>query len=119
MTTYRVLIISDQPLFAQGVRTLVETRTDVTVIGIETFGADTLARITSLQPNIIILGEDRNSFSALPLALLDAVPDVRVIRLSLDGNVIHVYDGHQFAAKSADDLVGTLIAAPASSPVVA
>ena len=108
VSNHRVLIVSDQPLFAQGVRTLVETRTHAQVLGIESYGANILERAMILQPDIIILGEDQDLPPILPLALLDTSPKVRVIRLSLDGNVMHVYDGHRRAANSAEDLASSV-----------
>ena len=108
VSNHRVLIVSDQPLFAQGVRALVETRTRAEVIGIESYGANILDRAARLQPDIIILGADQDVPPLLPLALLDTSPNVRVIRLSLDGNVMHVYDGHRLAANSAEDLASSV-----------
>jgi DNA-binding NarL/FixJ family response regulator len=108
VSNHRVLIVSDQPLFAQGVRTLVETRTRAEVIGTESYGVNILDCATRLQPDIIILGADRDAPPSLPLALLDISPNVRVIRLSLDGNVMHVYDGHRLAANSAEDLASSV-----------
>jgi len=108
VSNHRVLIVSDQPLFAQGIRTLVETRTRAEVIGTESYGVNILDCATRLQPDIIILVEDQNVPSLLPLALLDTSPNVRVVRLSLDGNIMHVYDGHRLAANSAEDLVSSV-----------
>jgi hypothetical protein len=108
VSSYRVLIVSDQPLFAQGVRTLIETRTHAQVIGIESYNANILDCARLLRPDIIIFGEGEDLPPTLPLALLDTSPNLRVIRLSLDDNVMHVYDGHRRAANSADDLADSI-----------
>jgi DNA-binding NarL/FixJ family response regulator len=119
VAVHRILILSDQALFAQGVRTLIENAGSAEIVGIEPFGADILDRVMRLQPDIIILGEDQDLGSSFPLALLDAVPNIRVIRLSLDGNVMHVYDGHRCAANKVEDLVAMLNSSSAGSPLAA
>jgi DNA-binding NarL/FixJ family response regulator len=104
----RTLIISDQLLFAQGLRTLIETQIGIQVICIEQHCVNLLEQVAELQPDIIILSENHDAPSSLPLALLDTAPQVRIIRLSLDGNLIHIYDGHQSIANCAGDLIATL-----------
>ncbi len=54
-----------------------------------------------------LFGYGKNLPSTVLPILLDAVPGVRIIRLTLDGNVIRVYDGHQVVARQARDLVDT------------
>lgn len=108
MCAERVLILSDQPLFAQGVRALIQASAVANVIGVEPCDENVAAIVHTLHPDLIILEDAQDPSPALVMALLDALPDVRLIRLSLDRNVMSVYEGRQLVANGAQDLVRVL-----------
>lgn len=105
MRSHQILILSNQPLFAQAVRNLVEANGGLKVLGIETHDDKIMDRVKELCPDIIILGDEKDLPSTVLPTLLNALPGVRIIRLTLDGNVIRVYDCHQMVAHCAKDLV--------------
>ncbi len=107
MTARRVLILSNQPLFAEGVRSLLTANDSLQVIGVEKYCESTLARVRELTPDIVILGDDKDMPPQLLTELLD-VPELRVVRVTLEGNVIHLYNGHQIVAHQAQDFVNLL-----------
>lgn len=102
----RVLILSGQPLFAQALRNVVENSASE-VVGVESYDEGTWARVQALQPDIIIL-DDADLPPLLLSGLLDYAPTVRVIRLTLQDNLMRVYDGQQLTAYQAQDLVDVL-----------
>jgi DNA-binding NarL/FixJ family response regulator len=108
MCDSRIVILSDQLLFAEGVRQIVEPNPNVQVVSVEKYAEDTLAKIRDLKPEIVLLGDNADLPNSLVVTLLDAIPDVRVVRLTLEGNMIHVYDRHQFTAQSKQDLIRVL-----------
>ncbi len=105
MRSRRIWILSNQPLFAQAVRNLVESYSRMKVIGVETYNDKTVERLKTLQPHIVLLGDEKDLPSTILPSLLDAMPGTRIIRLTLDGNVIRVYDCHHMMAHQANDLV--------------
>ena len=108
MRAERVLILSDQPLFAQGVRSLIQASAAANVIGVEPCDENAATVVRELCPDVVILEDAQDPPPALFMMLLDAMPDVRLIRLSLDKNVMRVYEGHQLVADGAQDLVRVL-----------
>ncbi len=106
MPERRVLIFSKEPLFAQALRRLVEDN-GLTIVGLESCTDEAPTRIQMLRPDIIILNDTEIS-PPLLTTLLDCAPTVRVIRLTLDGNLIRVYDRHQLVAYEAQDFVNIL-----------
>jgi DNA-binding NarL/FixJ family response regulator len=108
MDLRRILLISDHPLIAEAIRSLVEKNANLKVIGVEPPSEETLAKVRTLRPDIVVLCDDEESPSTACTSLLDVEPQMRVIRLATDGNTIHIYDGHQVAARNAQDLVDAL-----------
>ena len=105
MRSRRILILSNQPLFAQAVRNLVESNGQMKVIGVRAYDSDTVGQLKVLRPHVIVLGDEKDLPSTILPTLLDAMPGIRIIRLTLDGNVIRVYDCHHMIAHQANDLV--------------
>ncbi len=108
MRSERVLILSDQPLFAQGICALIQASDVANVIGIEPCDENTIALVRELHPDTIILEDAQDSPPSLVMALVDALSNVRLIRLSLDKNVMRVYEGHELSVNGAQDLVHIL-----------
>lgn len=112
MCAERVLILSDQPLFAQGVHALIQASDAAEVVGVEPCDEHAVETVRDLRPDIIIFEDTQGSPSSLFPMLLDVLPNVRLIRLSLEKNVMRVYDEAQFTAAGAQDLVRALELVP-------
>ncbi len=89
MSQYRVLIVSDHPLFAEGVGRLINDQAGVQLAGVLS-PDEALARIPSLGLDVVIVDVDR---AAQPIfaQMLRASPGLKFIGLSLDNNDINVY----------------------------
>lgn len=80
----RVLLVDDQSLFREGLRTLLSTREDIAVVGEAADGAMALAGITRANPSVVLMD--------LQMPVLDGVqatatlrerhPDIRVLVLT-------------------------------------
>lgn len=55
MSAVRVLIADDQALFREGLRTLLSTRPEIEVVGEAANGAEALAEVERLQPNVVLM----------------------------------------------------------------
>ena len=55
MTTLRVLIADDHPLFRKGMRTLLESMPDIEVAGEATSGAEAVEKGLALKPDLILM----------------------------------------------------------------
>ena len=105
MNAPRILILSDQDMFAQGIRSLIEQSSTTALVMVEHYREDTVARVHVLHPDLVILGDDQGLPATLVSSLLDSLPETRIVRLSLAGDSLRVYEGHQFVASQSCDLV--------------
>jgi hypothetical protein len=89
MNQRRVLIVSDHPLFAEGVVRLIHDQAGLQVVGVLA-PDEALARIPSLGLDVVIVDVDR---AAQPIfaQMLRESPGLKFIGLSLDNNDINVY----------------------------
>ena len=55
MSQIRVLIADDHPIFRHGIRTLLETASDLTVVGEATSGDEAVTLADSLVPDVILM----------------------------------------------------------------
>ena len=55
MTTVRVLLADDQPLFREGLRTLLSTRADIEVVGEAGNGLEAIALVERCRPAVILM----------------------------------------------------------------
>jgi DNA-binding NarL/FixJ family response regulator len=79
-----VLLIDDHPIFLEGLRRILESQSDLQVIGETDTIAGAVEQGRRLQPDVALLDlglKDGNGLEALP-RLLDAAPQTQVIVLS-------------------------------------
>jgi DNA-binding NarL/FixJ family response regulator len=79
-----VLLIDDHPIFLEGLRRILESQSDLRVIGETDTIAGAVEQGRRLQPDVALLDlglKDGNGLEALP-RLLDAAPQTQVIVLS-------------------------------------
>jgi DNA-binding NarL/FixJ family response regulator len=81
----RVLVVEDHPLFRKGVVALLESVPDIAVAGIAVTGEQAVERATELRPDVVLMDLQLPGVSGIEAtrAILGAVPDVRVLVLSL------------------------------------
>jgi thymidylate synthase len=89
MDKCRVLIVSDHPLFAEGVGRLINGQAGLQVVGV-TLPDEALTNIPSLGLDVVIVDADRATQATFSRMLREN-PGVKFIGLSLDDNDINIY----------------------------
>lgn len=116
----KVLIVDDQALFREGLRTLLSTRADLEVVGEAADGAQAVAKVGDLQPAVVLMDLQMPVMDGVQATarLRDRHPDVRVLVLTTfddEGNVIGALRagaaGYLLKDVSLDTLVGAIHAA--------
>lgn len=54
-TSIRVLVVDDHPVVRKGILALLETETDIEVVGEATDGVEAVRKVTSLKPDVILM----------------------------------------------------------------
>lgn len=114
MKQIRVLLADDHPALRVGLRVLLEQDSEIAVVGEAGDGAEALARIESLRPDVAVLDCQLPEMpgSAVAAAIRAASLPVRVLALSAYGD-----DGHLGAMLEAG-AVGYLIKDEAAEAIV-
>jgi two-component system NarL family response regulator len=96
----RVLIADDHLIFRMGLKSLLNSEPDITVVGEATSGAQTVEKFKALQPDLVVLDlrmPDGGGMSAL-LGVLRIRSDAKVLVLSSYANEEEVYQALQAGA---------------------
>ena len=102
----RTYIVYHHGLFAQGVRSVLENRRAVQIVGMERDVARALKAVQSLQPEVIIVEESTGKHQPMRLgAFLNGSTGCRVVTLSLNHEFATVYNRNRMAATDPVDLV--------------
>jgi DNA-binding NarL/FixJ family response regulator len=94
----RVLILSSQALFAESLRSLLE-REGCDVIGARAYDEHIPDFVATLKPTVVVL-DTQNAPPAATADLLACAPNIRIVHVSLQDQVIATYDRHQPVAPS-------------------
>jgi hypothetical protein len=105
MNPSRVFILASQPLFAQGVESLLSGQPGIDVVGVATVGPDVFAQVRTAVPNVVIIETTGQQQSHLVAQVLDSVPGAKVIGLTLEDNRIHTYYQHMKHGRRVEDLL--------------
>jgi len=88
MSLSRVFILVSQPLFAQGVQSLLSAQPGIEVIGVATVGPDMFAKVRAAVPDVVIVETRGEEQSHLVAQVLEFIPGAKVIGLTLEDNRI-------------------------------
>jgi len=106
----RTYIAYRHALFSQGVRSILEERRTVQIVGMESDFAKALKAVRFLRPEVVIVEESTTRHQAMRLEeLLQSAGTSRVVTLSLDHSFATVYQRHRVAAADPADLVKAIL----------
>ena len=113
MKTTRVFILSSQPLFAQGVQSLISAQPGIQVVGTASCEGDAglasspdlFSQVQETNPDVVIIETTGAEQGQLVTRVLNAVPNVKVIGLTLEDNRIHTYFQQMKQGHRVEDLL--------------
>jgi hypothetical protein len=105
MNSSRVFILTSQPLFAQGVQSLLSGQPGIHVVGVATVGPDTFAQVQAAAPDVVIIEATGEEQGRLVAQVLESIPAAKVIGLSLEDNRIHIYYQQMKQGRRVEDLL--------------
>jgi DNA-binding NarL/FixJ family response regulator len=90
----RLLLADDHRMFRQGLRELIERKTDYAVVGEASTGAEVLAQVEALRPDLVLLDIQMPDLDGVAVARQLAVshPEVKLIMLTMYRQDQHVID---------------------------
>jgi hypothetical protein len=110
MRTRRVFILASQPLFAQGVESLLSGQSDIDVIGTALIGPGAFERVSAADPDVIIIeAESGEEQSRLVTKSLACASDAKIIGLTPDDNRISIFYQQMKESRRVDDLLEEVI----------
>jgi DNA-binding NarL/FixJ family response regulator len=120
MTPIRVLIVDDQALFREGLRTILSTRPETAVAGEAADGEEAIARVAALEPDVVLMdlqmpvldgiqatARIRDRWPSIPVLALTTFDDDR----NLFGALRAGAAGYLLKDVSSDTLVAAITAA--------
>lgn len=101
MTTQRIVLADDHRMFRQGLRELIERKTGFVVVGEAATGAEALAQIAALQPDIALLDIHMPELDgvAVARAVHERHPEVKVVMLTMSQHDQPLIDAISAGAK--------------------
>jgi hypothetical protein len=103
-----VVVWGDQNILSSSIQYLLAGKDDwkvVSVSSLEEFKSLIIPRENDLSDIVIIHQESLDEACLLPLQLLQDHSDLRVITISLENNVMNIYNKQSLLVKEASDLI--------------
>ena len=103
----RVFILSNHPLFGQGVESLLRREARLEIVGQETDLDQAVERIKEIRPDVVILDCAEPACDPTPavMRILREGLGTKVIGLNLQDNTLYIYRGEQRLVKEVKDLI--------------
>ncbi len=105
MKTTRVFVLAREPLFAQGVRSLISGQTGIEVVGAATVGPEALALMQAAAPDVVVIEARGEEQAALVAQVLEVLPQTKVVGLSPDDNRLHIYYAQMRQGRRVEDFL--------------
>jgi hypothetical protein len=105
-----VFILASQPLFAQGVESLLSGQPDIDVVGTALIGPDAFDQVSASEPDVIIIeAESGEEQSRLVTKSLACASDAKIIGLAADDNRISIFYQQMKESRRVDDLLEEIV----------
>ncbi len=105
MHSCRVFILTDHPLFAEGVETLLQGQPGLEVVGAGGVSPEVFARIGEVLPDVVVVGASTDAQEDLLFRLFQEFPGLKVVALNMDDNRIRIYYHQTKVGRQVEDLV--------------
>lgn len=102
MTRARLLLADDHRMFRQGLRELLERKTDYEIVGEATNGREVIQQVAALQPDIVLLDLQMPELDGVAVArhLGQAHPEVKIIVLTMYRQDQHLFEAIRAGARA-------------------
>ncbi len=109
----RVLLVSQYPLFTQGLQSLLHAEADLLIVGEATTPNRVQMGVRDLQPDVVILGNGSGApdLASEVMGLFRAGRVNSVVELDLQLNTLHLYHREDRTAQQLQDLTRAIRAA--------
>ncbi len=117
MAPLRLLLADDHKMFRQGLRELLERKTDFELVGEAANGADALAMVQQLHPDVVLLDIQMPEMDGVAVArqIAQCCPTVKVIMLTMYRQDQHLFEAIKAGARAyllkdadASELIATI-----------
>lgn len=107
MSSPRIFVVSNNPLFCEGLKSLLRREAELEIVGEETKIDRAIQQLEFISPDVIILDSSRaiNDSAWEQMRLLRAKKDIKVIRLSLQNNDLFIFHSTRKNIKGVEDFV--------------
>lgn len=97
----RLLLADDHRMFRQGLRELLERKTNFDIVGEATTGREALAQVAALRPDIVLLDIQMPDLDGVAVArqLRDSHPEVKVVMLTMYRQDQHLLEAIKAGAR--------------------
>jgi hypothetical protein len=110
MRTRRVFILASQPLFAQGVESLLSGQSHISVVGTALIGPEAFDQLTDADPDVVIIeAEGGEEQSRLVTKTLACASDAKIIGLTPDDNRISIFYQQMKESRRVSDLLEEVV----------
>ncbi|RMD59629.1 hypothetical protein D6833_11135 [Candidatus Parcubacteria bacterium] len=105
MEKRRVLLLCVNSLLGESLEQLLKQLEDVQLVGPWSLDADVLSRLPEVVPDIVLVvhgNEEPDRLAPLTSQMLERYPNLPIVQIGLQENVIRVYASRTVPARSAD-----------------
>lgn len=105
----RVLILYHNPLFAEGIKSLLEKKEGLEVSAVDATKPGALEYLRRVRPEVVVMEEDGESDGLAVGGIFKERHDVLVIALKLGDNTMNLYYNQQVTVARPEDLTDAIL----------
>lgn len=102
MSRVRIVLADDHRMFRQGLREVIERKTDFEIVGEASNGHEVLEQVAKLQPDIVLLDIQMPELDGVAVArtMAERYPEVKLIMLTMYRQDTHVFEAIKAGARA-------------------